>query len=263
MNNPILEHRQKVQERILKGFEDELEKAQYVHKYIRKEITKTGKTRYVYAESKNVERIKGKKKMIGDNKEITIDKRHKSLMAYTDEMKTELGREIQSLDGVSRLNWSNSNTTESNYLKFSKDGVKFKVRISSHTQASASNEVLFPMYYSERDRGWLIDANLGHYKPNDVKKAVENVCELLSKYDNDDMIAKLKAFADKQGIEPSDDEEAMNMSYDLAKKYVNEKKIKDDKYGSAYQVIRYVGILALGEILDEERDIQRALNNEL
>ena len=231
MNNPILEHRQKVQERILKGFEDELEKAQYVHKYIRKEIT--------------------------------IDKRHKSLMAYTDEMKTELGREIQSLDGVSRLNWSNSNTTESNYLKFSKDGVKFKVRISSHTQASASNEVLFPMYYSERDRGWLIDANLGHYKPNDVKKAVENVCELLSKYDNDDMIAKLKAFADKQGIEPSDDEEAMNMSYDLAKKYVNEKKIKDDKYGSAYQVIRYVGILALGEILDEERDIQRALNNEL
>ena len=64
MNNPILEHRQKVQERILKGFEDELEKAQYVHKYIRKEVTKTGKTRYVYAESKNIERIKGKKKIV-------------------------------------------------------------------------------------------------------------------------------------------------------------------------------------------------------
>ena len=253
MNNPILEHRQKVQERILKGFENELEKAQYVHKYIRKEITKTGKTRYVYAESKNVERIKGKKKMVGTDKEITIDKRHKTLLPYTDEMKVELGTEILSLDGVSRLNWSNSNTTESNYLKFSKDNIKFKVRISSHTQATASNEVLFPMYYSERDRSWLIDANLGHYKPKDVKKAVENVCELLSKYDNDETIGKLKALADKDGIEPTDDEEAMNMSYDLASKYINERKIKDDKFGSAYQVIRYVSVSALAQILDEER----------
>ena len=78
MNNPILEHRQKVQERILKGFEDELEKAQYVHKYIRKEITKTGKTRYVYAESKNVERIKGNTRRYA-RKQLTWFKRDQQM----------------------------------------------------------------------------------------------------------------------------------------------------------------------------------------
>ena len=254
MDNPILAHRQEVIDRIVKGFSTgEIEKAQYVHKYLSKEITKTGKTRYVYAQPKNVERIKGKKKMVGDDKEITIDKRHKTLMPYTSEMKEELKTEILSLDGVSDVRWSNSNSTESSYIRFKVGGEKFKVRISSHTKATQRNEVLFPMYYSDRDRCWLIDANLGHFKPKDVTSAANAVSEKLEKYDNDETIELLKTFADKHKIEPTDDEEVLNMSYDLADKYINEKKIKDDKYGSTYQVIRYVGISALSLILDEER----------
>ena len=254
MLSPILEKRRQVTERIIKGFErDELEKAQYVHKYLNKEITKTGKTKYIYAQPKNVERIKGKKKMLGDDKEITIDKRHKTLMPYTTEMKDELKTEILSLNGVSGIKWSNASSTESSYIRFKVDGAKFKVRISSHTPASQRNEVLFPMYFSDRDRCWLIDANLGHFKPKDVAKAAKSVCDLLEKYDNDETIAKLKDFADKVKIEPTDDEEVLNMSFDLASKYINEKKLKDDEYGSTYQVIRYVGTSALSLILDEER----------
>ena len=256
MNNLIIAHRQEVSDRILKGFADEIEKAQYVHKYLSKEITKTGKTRYVYAQPKNVERIKGKKKMLGNDKEITIDKRHKTLMPYTSEMKEELGRGIQSLDGVVNVRWSNANTTESNYIKFKLGGTKFKVRIAEHTPATQSNEVLFPLSYSEKDRCWLIDANLGHFKPQDVTDAAKTVCVLLEKYDNDETITKLKAFADKHKIEPTDEDEALNMSYDLATKYVNEKKLKDDKFGSTYQVIRYVATSALMEIVDEERYMQ-------
>ena len=54
----------------------------------------------------------------------------------------------------------------------------------------------------------------------------------------------------------TDEDEALNMSYDLATKYVNEKKLKDDTFGSTYQVIRYVATSALMEIVDEERYMQ-------
>ena len=48
MFNPILAHRQEVVGRILKGFNaDEIEKAQYVNKYIQKQFSKTGKIRYL------------------------------------------------------------------------------------------------------------------------------------------------------------------------------------------------------------------------
>ncbi len=191
--------------------------------------------------------------MLGDNKKITIDKRNKTLMPYTTEMKEELEREILSLDGVSSVKWSNANSTESSYIRFKVNGVKFKVRISSHTTATNRNEVLFPMYYSDRDRCWLIDANLGYFKPKDVAKSAKAVCKQLEKYDNDETIELLKDFADKKKIEPQDDEDIDDLSYDLATKYINEKKLKDDKFGTTFQVVRYISRFALGEILDEER----------
>ena len=76
--NPILAHRQEVRDKILKGFEsDEIEKAQYIHKYINKVFTNKGKTRYIYETAKNIVRVKGKKetKMKKDsksNKEVAV-----------------------------------------------------------------------------------------------------------------------------------------------------------------------------------------------
>ena len=255
MKNPILTKRIEVCKTILKGFADDnsLEKAQYVHKYIRKEMTSNGRTRYIYAQPRNVERIKGKKKMLDNGKEITL--KSKTLMPYTDEMKEELGKEILSLDGVTKLYWRNSNSTESNYLKFKKGDVKFKVRISSHTQSTERNEVMFPLEHriSHSFSGWFIDANLGHYKPNDVKNVAEKVCSLLEKYDTKDMADKIKSFAENQKIIPITSDDVGDMSYSLAEKYVNEKKLKDDKFGTMFQVIKYVGAKALDEMVDEER----------
>lgn len=253
MKNPILTKRIEVCKTIMKSFADDnsLEKAQYVHKYIRKEMTKNGKARYIYAQPRNVERIKGKKKMLGNGKEITL--KSKTLMPYTDEMKEELGKEILSLDGVSKLYWSNSNSTESNYLKFKKGDIKFKVRISSHTQSTERNAVMFPMEYREDLRLWQIDANLGHYTPKDVSDVTTTICNLLAKWDSVENIKKLKDFADEHKIEPKDEDEIPNLTYTLAEKYINDKKLKDDKFGSTFQVLKFVSRYALGEILDEER----------
>lgn len=246
MKNPILSKRIEVCKIILKGFADDnsLEKAQYVHKYIRKEMTKNGKARYIYAQPRNVERIKGKKKMLDNGKEITL--KSKTLMPYTDEMKEELGKKILSLDGVTDLQWSKAKSTESNYLKFKKDNVKFKVRISSHTQSSHRNEVLFPMYYDYWNELWMIDANLGRYTPTDVKQLVGNICSNLSKYNNDETKKGIKKLASDNDLEPEDEEDVFNLSLDFAAKYINEKKLKDDKYGSIFQVLRYVSVMAYG-----------------
>lgn len=72
MFNPILAHRQEVSERILKGFgANEIEKAQYVHKYIQKQFSKTGKIRYLYETTKNLKRIMGEKNVKKkNNKEV-------------------------------------------------------------------------------------------------------------------------------------------------------------------------------------------------
>ena len=225
-----------VAETILKSFIDEdiLEKAQYVHKYTLKEMTKNGKTIYVYAQPRNVERIKGKKKMLDNGKEITL--KSKTLMPYTYEMKEELGREILSLDRVSALQWSKSKSTESNYLKFKKGNVKFKVRISSHTKYSFRNEVLFPMSYDYWNELWVIDTNLGRYTTLDVKQIVENTCGNLSQYDNDETKKRIRKLALNDNFEPEDEEDVFNLSFDFAEKYINEKKLKDDKYGSVYSV---------------------------
>ena len=259
MYNPIAAHRQEVSDRIHKGFEtDELTKAQYVHKYLDKVMTKTGKTRYIYAQAENVKRIKGKKKMLPHSKEITL--KSKSLMPYTDEMTAELEQKICSLQGVQGAKWSNA-STDSKYLKFKRNGFKFKVRVSDHTQKTDKNEVLFPLFYSDSDREWMIDANLGHFKPNDVAQAVTSVCDLIDKYDNEKTAGKLEKLANDNGIEPIDKDDAYNKAHDLASKFINEKKLKDDKFGTTYQVLYFISVPVLSHIVDKERDIKKAFED--
>lgn len=167
-------------------------------------------------------------------------------MPYTDKMKEELGKEILSLNKSSALQWNKSKSTESNYLEFKNGDVKFKVRISSHTKSSFPNEVLFPIFYDYWNELWLIDANLGRYTPLDVKQLVENVCNNLSQYDNDETKKRIKKLALDNNLEPEDEEDVFNLSYDFAEKYINEKNLKDDKYCSVYQVLRYVSVKAFG-----------------
>lgn len=167
----------------------------------------------------------------------------KTRMPYTNEMKEELEKEMLLLEGVSKLNWNKAKSTESSYLKFTKDEIPFKVRISSHTKSTYRNEVLF---YNSWDECWMIDANLGCYKPNDVIQIAKNVCDNLSKYNNTETKEKIKRFAHNNDIEPEDEDDVFNLSSEIAEKYINEKGLREDKYGSTYQVLQYISILSFG-----------------
>ncbi|MCH5328054.1 MAG: hypothetical protein J1E02_03450 [Coprobacter sp.] len=174
-------------------------------------------------------------------------------MNYTDEMKEDLEREISSLQDIKNLKWDPSKSTESKYLKFKKGEERFKVRISSHTTSSLKNEVLFPAYYNYKNGFWVIDACLGKYKPKDVKQLVENICNKLLKYNNEERRQKIKKFAEEKGFNPIIDDDALDLSFSLAERYINERNLKDDKYGSTFQVLKYIGVDVLNDIIDEER----------
>lgn len=257
MNNPILEHRQMVQERILKGFEsDELEKGQF--KYTEIVTTKSGKKRYVYPpDVRGLKKVKGKSIKVDDDMEIT---NHQNVM-YDDIKKNDLKKKILALDGVSGFKISGKN---SQYYKFKKDGANFKIRIAGHTRSSEDNEVLFPIFYHSVDRAWFIDVNLGDYKPKTAALIVDNITKKLSKYDNDDTVSKLKKYANEHDIKPNlkDDEfDVYNKAYELASKYIEDNELEDDEYRTTYQVLRYVGATALNEIAEdmEEKEVEKAL----
>lgn len=250
-------------ERILDAseFDDISKAAQYrFHKYVNK-VFKNGKIRYIYEQGKNVRKIKGKKKVLTNTKEITIDRKGKFMLAYTDDMKTDLLNKVSSLSGVTNARWANSNTTESNYFKCKKDGLSFKVRISQHSIPSEKNEILSNLYYNNNGHFWFIDASLGKFKPNDITMIIENVIKANRNYNTDDFLNRLVDFAKSNSFSPTDEEDCLNMAHTLAEKYINKCKLKDDKYGSTFQVLLVKSIEALIEV--QENYIDSIVNEEI
>ena len=263
--NPILRHRQEVSEKIIKGFEtDELEKSQYwQHKYIDKVPTKSGKKRYLYADTKGIRRVWGKRVNLGKGKEMT----QVNGTLYDSMKKNDLKRKILTLDGMTNFKEVLSGK-ETTYYKFKKDGIGFKIRIAAHTRSSEDKEVLPPIFYHDRDRAWFIDANLGNYNPRNVMLAVNSIATKLSEYNNDEMIGKLKDYANENKIKPnlSDDEfDTYNKADKLAAEYIKDNELEEDKFGTTLQVLKYVSVSALNEIIEETEDeqVKKALFGEI
>lgn len=252
----ITDFRIEVCNRIIKGFVADLnlieKSAQYTHKYIRKIETKTGKIRYIYNQPSNVKRIKGKRKDLDNGtKEITVNS--KSMINYDDKQRNELYNLLSKTEGVTNLHWSDARSTESRYLKFRKDNIRFKVRLSKHTVKTDHNEVIFPVTIKTR-LDCVIDASLGNYKPTDVTTIVDHVVSNFAKYDNDRTKAKLKAVAGKHKLYPLGDDDSLNMSLTVADAYINDHNQKDDKYGTLNQVIRNLAVDVLNDMADDNLD---------
>lgn len=210
----------------------DIEKSQYRHKYIKKIINKDGKVRYYYV----VDKIKGTTlpTIHNPNKEIT--KYHSQV--YPQKKNLILEKQIRSMKGVEEVQWDKA-STGSLYLKFKKDGRRFKIRLSSHTQSSNADQVLFPMYYNQnkKDKAWEFDINLGEYKFCDIRRIIRSISKRLDLYDNPTTVNSLQQFAAKHNFDVAKNK---NDLFSLIRKYIHSKQLKEDKDGTLYHTLRYI-----------------------
>ena len=168
------------------------------------------------------------------------------------------------IDGVQDIEFGKSKKENSHYIMFKKDGYEFNIRTSNHTKKTYYDEdesgkklrngVHFPLFYDAGNEWWCIDASLGNYKPKDVKEVIENLCNKLSKYKNSKTRKKIEEFAEKKEYSPQTREDVKNQAHTLAIKYINDCGLKDDKYGTTFQVILLMSRKALYRILDRDDD---------
>ena len=269
MFNPISAHRQEVSDRILKGFDaDTIEKApQFTPKSRRLRTSKNGTLWWDYRDHKGKKLIEGDDITIQGGKHIT--KNSDMLLKYTEQMKTELKDIIDSAEGFELTrddkDWKQSATTPSQYLRFNKDGVRFAVRISDHTKATENNATVYAVNLeTQRKRKkngtykeietWVIDASLGNITPKNIGNVVSRISKLWSKYNTDAGFEKLRKFAEEHNIKPITSEDVELMELDLAEKFINANKIKDNGLCIAFQVLRAASRKVLESMLDEDDD---------
>lgn len=230
------------------GTEPLFKAAQFCTRYIYK-FLKNGHVRYIY---KNASKIKGKKKELSNGREITIDRKNKFMLRYTDKMMSEFKSKISKLNGVEiTKDWRTANTTGSYYIHYKMNGVKYEVRSSDHSPSTERNEIIPCVQYDPMKHHWLIEASLGKFQPDDVVKITKNIDKAIKKYDTDEFVDKLTTFAIKNKIIPKDDDDCRNMSHVIAEKYINDIHLKDDRYGTLFQVICFKSTEALKYVLSE------------
>ena len=233
------------------GTEQLFKAAQFHFKYIDK-VFKNGHVRYIYANPKNVRKIKGKKKELTRGREITIDRKDKFMLRYTDKMKADLKSKISKLNGAEiTKDWKKAKTTDSYYIHYKMNDVKYKVRSSDHSPSTEKNEVVPHVQYNMRGRFWLIEASLGKFQPDDVVEITKNIDTRNEKYDTDEFTEKLITFATKHEFVPQYEDDCLNMAHSLTEKYVNENHLKDDKYGTLFQVIYIKAVEALNDMVED------------
>ena len=232
------------------GTEQLFKAAQFHFKYIDK-VFKNGHVRYIYANPKNVRKIKGKKKKLSHGREITIDRKDKFMLRYTEELRTDLISKISKLNGLEITKpWKKAKKTDSYYIHYKMNGMKYKVRSSDHSTPSERNEVVPHVKFNNDTHYWLIEASLGKYQPDDVVEITKNIDTASKKYDTDKFTEKLTTFATKYKFEPQYEDECQDMAHSLTEKYINDNHLKDDKYGTLFQVIYRKAVEALSELVE-------------
>ena len=188
------------------------------------------------------------------------------LMVYTEKMKAELKDIIDSDEGFTHVkDWHPSKTSSSEYLSFKKDGVRFKVRASDHTQSSKNYGTICAIdiekkYDHKKDGSirvreiWVIDTTVGKIPPKNIRGVVNTISSLWVRYNTDDERKKIKQYAEKEKMEPQSEEDIENYGHELAIKLLDKYSIKDDDKNLGYKVIEAICHKVLNSMLPEDDD---------
>ena len=189
------------------------------------------------------------------------------LMVYTEKMKAELKSIIDSDAGFTNTkDWKQSATSSSEYLGFKKDGVRFKVRTSDHTQSTNNYGTVYAVEietkYDHRKDGaireretWVIDTTVGKIPPKNIRSVVNTISSLWVKYNSDDERKKIKQYAEREKMEPQSQEDIEYYEHELALKLIDKYSIKDDGLSIAYKVMLAVCNKVLNSMLpDDDED---------
>lgn len=176
--------------------------------------------------------------------EIIIDKKGKSLAKYSDKEITQIYNSLSDVENVSGLKRSisknNTETTTTEYINFKMNRNSFKIRFSDHTRKSFSNEILLGVEFDTGRGHFLIDASLGKYGQKEILEIVKTINDRINKYSKNKESQELNSFID----EKLNDEDyceglgAEDLSFEIAKDYMIQKQINDDKFGISFQAIR-------------------------
>lgn len=175
--------------------------------------------------------------------QITIDKKGKSLLRYSQEDIDNTKNLLSNIHNIQNLEFSSSRRNEegtvTNYFNFKLGKLKFKVRISDHTKKSAPNEILSGCYFDFGN--WIIDVGVGRYKPSEIVDIINHIQIDTDTYTSKDKSKSIDIYIEEHLFENYNDEwTAEDVSETFARGFLSEKKIQDNKYFTNYNVLKNI-----------------------
>lgn len=182
------------------------------------------------------------------------------MMEYTLDMRNALYCKVSELPNVKEITWSRDgdrcsiNIDNARYLRFNcGEDLDYFVHLTEY-KSTKMNETIPPVCYSKFPGpiGWLIEASLADYNPDDVISAIKEINRCLEKYDVGTMMDSVVELALFYDFIPMGSEDYEEMVPKLTQKYIIESKLDIAKDSIDYQVLAHVLTSILIEIEDEE-----------
>ena len=157
------------------------------------------------------------------------------------------------------------------YIRFRIHDNSYKIVVSPSYKTTES----LPVYYGGADGAcWLINATQWYDSLEEIMDTVVNVNNYLYYYTEDKFLDKMQKYSEKHNIDPrklehncvkrknggfriyftpDSDPRYDDMAEELAKNFMEFKKMKDDKFGTLFQVMRYAALSVFGEMIISEK----------
>lgn len=124
-------------------------------------------------------------------------------MEYTLNMRNAQYRKVSELQNVEGIIWSKHGRKDSvaidnaRCLRFNRrENLIYLVHLTTY-KSTEMNEMVPPVYYTKfpQPDGWMIEASLADYNPDDVISAINEIDRCLEKYDIDAMMESVVGLA--------------------------------------------------------------------
>lgn len=183
-----------------------------------------------------------------------------NMMDYTLNIRNALYRKVSELPNVEEIIWSKRGRKGSvaidnaRYLRFNRgEDLIYLVHLTTY-KSTEKNETMPPVYYTKfpRPDGWMIEASLADYNPDDVISAINEIDRCLEKHDIDTMMESGVGLALLYNFLPVCSEDYDEMVPKLTQKYMIENELDITEDSIEYQVLTHILTLILIEIEDDE-----------
>lgn len=184
------------------------------------------------------------------------------MIEYTLSMRKALYSKVQELPNGKEITWSKYGgrsrssiaIDNANFLRCNRgEDLDYFVHLVAY-KSTKMNETVPPAYYTDFpfSAGWLIEASLANYNPDDVISVIKEIDRCLEKYNVNAMMDPVVELALLHDFIPTRSEDCEEIVPKLTQRYIIENNLDVAKDSIDYQVLVHVLTLILEEMVYDE-----------